>query len=53
MNLLHLVLFSKICQAKVESAKFVISRSNLEENQKPETAIGASLQKLFKHYMML
>lgn len=51
MNLLHLVLFSKICQVKVESAKNVISRSNLEENQKPnsveKTAIGASLQKLF------
>lgn len=51
MNLLHLVLFSKICQLKVESAKNVISRSNLEENQKPnsveKTAIGASLQKLF------
>lgn len=51
MNLLHLVLFSKICQVKVESAKNVISRSNLEENQKPnsveKTAIGESLQKLF------
>lgn len=47
MNLLHLVLFSKICQVKVESAKNVISRSNLEENQKPnsveKTAISTKI----------
>lgn len=49
MNLLHLVLFSKICQVKVESAKNVISRSNRN------LILLRKLQsvRLYKNYLMM